>query len=277
MAEVYMLGTAIGQNLIPALFFLIAILLVRKTNTAATVLYIIGALLGIMSLLGNAKRIQAIANSTAGYMNSNLLEIMKRQQGTAWLVFAVFALTALAIIISRSESGQKKEDSLEQGNLEKRIASDDLAEESKARERDYSRQAFSSAAEKSSGPVNRSLMKEDQLKRNPVLIASLKSYAKQHDGRELLLKDKPLTIGRANDCDLQYSADTAGVSRYHCKVTWSQNEKAFYVEDLGSSFGSFLMNGQKLTPHIPILLRPGESFYLAAMENAIQLIVRSLN
>ena len=218
-----------------------------------------------------------MANSSNGYMNSNMLERMKRQQGTAWLVFALFALTALAIIISRSKSGQKKEDSLEQGNLETKTASDDLAEEPKARESEYTRQAFSSAAEKSSGPVNRSLMKGDQLKGNPVLEASLKPYAKQHDGLELLLKDKPLTIGRANDCVLQYSADTAGGSRYRCKVTWRRNEEAFYVEDLGSSFGSFLVNGQKLTPHIPILLRQGEGFYFAAMENTIQLIVRSFS
>ena len=41
--------------------------------------------------------------------------------------------------------------------------------------------------------------------------------------------------------------------------------------DLNSTYGTFLMSGQKLSPNVPYHLRPGDRFYLADQNNTIAL------
>ena len=61
--------------------------------------------------------------------------------------------------------------------------------------------------------------------------------------------DKVIKIGRDSSfCDIVFPMDTAGVSRKHCAVMASP-EGIVYVMDLGSSVGTFLSNGRKLSPN----------------------------
>lgn len=104
--------------------------------------------------------------------------------------------------------------------------------------------------------------------------AVLESTAAQHQGRKLVMDWRPVTIGRVTGCDLQFAAETRGISRQHCCVTWNPDEEVFYVEDLDSSYGTFLMSGERMEPHRQYCLKPGESFYLAGRENTILLTVQ---
>ncbi len=50
-----------------------------------------------------------------------------------------------------------------------------------------------------------------------------------------------------------------GVSRHHCKI--HQRGSAHLVEDVGSANGTFL-NGQRLTPYLPHVLKDGDELQL---------------
>lgn len=62
--------------------------------------------------------------------------------------------------------------------------------------------------------------------------------------------------------DLVYPASTPGISGRHCVVTLSGSQVT--VTDLGSSYGTFLAGGRKLTPNTPTPLRIGDRFYLGS-------------
>ncbi len=79
----------------------------------------------------------------------------------------------------------------------------------------------------------------------------------------------PVLIGRdSHRCSIVYPADTPGISSAHCEVRASGS--GLVLTDLGSSYGTFLADGRKLTAHQPVELAPGTSFYLAARENSFQ-------
>ena len=73
--------------------------------------------------------------------------------------------------------------------------------------------------------------------------------------------DKVLHIGRDTSSDIVFPADTAGVSRKHCAVMASENGLV-YVMDLGSSVGTFALDGRRLVPNewVPV----DNGFYVAS-------------
>lgn len=70
-----------------------------------------------------------------------------------------------------------------------------------------------------------------------------------------------LTFGRDPACDLSFPPDTGGVSGRHCSLTWSG--ETLKLTDLGSSFGTLLEDGQKLSG-TDTAIRPGMCFYLGS-------------
>jgi len=66
--------------------------------------------------------------------------------------------------------------------------------------------------------------------------------------------------------DLDLSPDgglEGGVSRHHCKV--HQRGSAYLVEDVGSANGTFL-DGQRLTPYLPHVLKDGDELQLGRIK-----------
>lgn len=75
-----------------------------------------------------------------------------------------------------------------------------------------------------------------------------------------------LKFGRDNNsCNVVFPIDQPGISGTHCML--APEADGVYLTDLGSSYGTFLANGTKLTPHTPVRLHPGDAFYLAGEEN----------
>ncbi len=81
----------------------------------------------------------------------------------------------------------------------------------------------------------------------------------QFQGKRIAI-DHQLRIGRNPNSDLVYSAGTPGISTSHCTVQPQQD--CILLTDLGSTYGTFLGNGTKLTPHQSVSLRSGDVFYL---------------
>lgn len=90
--------------------------------------------------------------------------------------------------------------------------------------------------------------------------------------RELQLPlNKPIHMGRLDpgasifpEVDLTGDAGAEqGVSRRHARIM--KREQRIYVEDLGSSNGTFI-NGQKLMPYFPEVLSDGDCLRLGKLE-----------
>lgn len=84
------------------------------------------------------------------------------------------------------------------------------------------------------------------------------------EGRRFMIrKNTPLTFGRNSEaCNVVFPATTAGVSGKHCQV-WYEGGK-IWIKDLGSSHGTFLAAGKKLTAGQAIQIKPGERFSLGS-------------
>lgn len=82
-----------------------------------------------------------------------------------------------------------------------------------------------------------------------------------HAGVMLEIKE-PIVFGRdKNRCNLMFLSQTQGISSVHCQINFI-NGKVELI-DLGSSYGTYLDDGTKLTPHVPVQLEKGQGFYLA--------------
>ena len=108
---------------------------------------------------------------------------------------------------------------------------------------------------------------ESWVKKMPVVCP----LSPEHNGMKIPLGNTVFLIGRdAQECALVYGDNTPGVSNRHCQVAFDKLNLQFVITDLGSTYGTFLMNGQKLNANVPYRLSSGESFYVGDPANAIR-------
>ena len=70
-------------------------------------------------------------------------------------------------------------------------------------------------------------------------------------------------IGRdSTKCNVVFAADQAGVSGVHCEIRISDG--LLTLRDCGSSYGTYLENGNKLDANIPVVIPTGTKFYLGS-------------
>ena len=79
------------------------------------------------------------------------------------------------------------------------------------------------------------------------------------------------TIGRTAGCTVRFENGTPGVSGRHCAISWDAGRQEFIVQDLGSTYGTFLKNGTRLTASQPTRLLPGEVVYLGDSASSVRL------
>lgn len=87
------------------------------------------------------------------------------------------------------------------------------------------------------------------------------SLSPQHKGDRITMRGRIL-IGREGDCKVQFANGTPGVSAHHCSLEYDKDRGCFILIDLKSTYGTFLSNGQRLTPGVEYRLQPGDTFYL---------------
>lgn len=104
----------------------------------------------------------------------------------------------------------------------------------------------------------------------PQKVPVLRSLAQQHNGVRIPIQGRQILIGTSQgDCQVVFRSGTPGVSRRHCSISWDAATGDFILTDLGSSFGTFLENRQKLAQGVPTRLRPGDRFYLGSPEDLL--------
>ena len=100
--------------------------------------------------------------------------------------------------------------------------------------------------------------------RQPQIIG----VAGQFAGQAFPVSTQGVLLGRDQaSCDFAFPAGTEGISRNHCKVQFNPQTQMFVLYDLGSTYGTFLGNGVRVSQGQPMALRSGDEFYLASRAN----------
>lgn len=85
----------------------------------------------------------------------------------------------------------------------------------------------------------------------------------QFSGKSFSLADGRLNIGRdPKRCNIIFNENTPGVSGKHCEVYYDRTTGKFNLTDSGSTYGTFLNSGDKLTSAQLYSLNAGDRFYL---------------
>ena len=94
------------------------------------------------------------------------------------------------------------------------------------------------------------------------------------NGKRVYVSTKqPLIIGRDRSaCNMAVPENTPGVSRQHCAVSFKNGK--LYIEDLGSTHGTFIAPGRKLMAKEPIEIHPGDTFYLGTPKESFVIDVK---
>lgn len=104
--------------------------------------------------------------------------------------------------------------------------------------------------------------------------AVIRSMSAQHNGAVFPVGKAPVTIGRNKaSCVIVYKEGTQGVSGVHCSVSFDSATGMFSLTDLGSTYGTYLISGQKLNANTPVLLRSGDGFYVGDKANVCRVEV----
>ncbi len=98
----------------------------------------------------------------------------------------------------------------------------------------------------------------DEINEGPI---SLECISGEHKGVVIPL-DETIILGRDSEkCNLVFPGNTQGISGVHCKICrWDDNIE---LTDMGSTYGTYLEDGTKLSPNAPRMLKVGDGFYLA--------------
>ena len=99
--------------------------------------------------------------------------------------------------------------------------------------------------------------KENEVKHNDNVKPELWGVRGMYANNCISLKQE-IVFGRDFSCNLIFPLDMPCVSRKHCSVKYDSKKGKFCLTDLGSSYGTFRENGEKL--------QIGESVWLAVNE-----------
>ena len=112
--------------------------------------------------------------------------------------------------------------------------------------------------------------KSDKKEEPPVKNPCVRSLSSQHHGMRVSLSNRQILVGRSPECNIIFDAKTPGVSGTHCSISFDASTGDFLITDLKSTYGTFLSNGEKLTPGVVHRLHSGDSFYLGQNSNMLR-------
>ncbi len=102
--------------------------------------------------------------------------------------------------------------------------------------------------------------------------ATLLGVTGKYAGQHFDLLTGKVVLGRdPTVCNIVFDRDTPGISGRHCQIAYDRNQDCFVITDLGSTYGTFLGNGKKLTANVAEKIYAGDTFYLA--DNANRFVV----
>ena len=102
---------------------------------------------------------------------------------------------------------------------------------------------------------------------NPCIVGISGQFAGSCTG----VDERGISFGRDRiACQIAFSENTPGVSRHHCVISFNPITNMFILNDLGSTYGTFLENGNQVLIGQPVALKPGEKFCIAHAMNMFE-------
>jgi len=90
-------------------------------------------------------------------------------------------------------------------------------------------------------------------------------------GKAFPISSSGVLMGRDTvSCQIIFSPATQGISRHHCQINFNQQSGMFVINDLGSTYGTFTINGARIQSGQPMALSVGERFYLGSKSNIFE-------
>jgi hypothetical protein len=100
---------------------------------------------------------------------------------------------------------------------------------------------------------------------------ALRGVAGQYEGKSFSLDAGPSVLGRdQRAANLVFGSDADSISKRHCMVSWDAARGTFVIQDLGSTNGTFLATGERLTPGQSRDLPPGARFFIGDLRNQFE-------
>ena len=100
---------------------------------------------------------------------------------------------------------------------------------------------------------------------------ALHGVAGQYAGKSFSLDAGPSVLGRdQRAANLVFAPEAASISKRHCMVSWDATRKVFVIQDLGSTNGTFLATGERLTAGQSRDLAAGGRFYIGDLRNQFE-------
>ena len=168
-----------------------------------------------------------------------------------WIAVGIGAIVVLVLVMAVIGNNKKKQ----QAAIRAKEAADKerLAREAAAQEEER----------------RRKILEEEQHKQQK--SPAVRSMSMQHGGMRVPLGANAITLGRnPATCKIVYKQNTPGVSKEHCSLRWDAQNEVFVLVDLKSTYGTFLMNGERLAPGRSYNLHSGDGFYLGDRVNELR-------
>jgi hypothetical protein len=100
---------------------------------------------------------------------------------------------------------------------------------------------------------------------------ALRGVAGQYEGKSFALESGPSVLGRdQRAANLVFAPEAHSISKRHCMVSWDAPRRTFVVQDLGSTNGTFLATGERLTPGLSRDLPAGGRFFIGDLRNQFE-------
>lgn len=94
---------------------------------------------------------------------------------------------------------------------------------------------------------------------------SIKAISGYYENTVFPIDTGSIIMGRdAKSCQIIFPSDTPGVSAMHCKLIYDAPRNSITLMDIGSSYGTYLLNGRKLKMNESVGLNPGEGFVIGS-------------
>jgi hypothetical protein len=100
---------------------------------------------------------------------------------------------------------------------------------------------------------------------------ALRGVAGQYEGKSFSLDAGPSVLGRdQRAANLVFAPENDSISKRHCMVNWDAARRMFVIQDLGSTNGTFLSTGERLTPGQSRDLPEGGRFFIGDLRNQFE-------
>jgi hypothetical protein len=100
---------------------------------------------------------------------------------------------------------------------------------------------------------------------------ALRGVSGQYAGKSFSLDSGPSVLGRdQRAANLVFMPEAHSISKRHCMVCWDAARRTFVIEDLGSTNGTFLATGERLTPGHSRDLPAGGRFFIGDLRNQFE-------